>query len=111
MISKTVNRFCLVGTLLSLLLYSSCTSSTSIALVGKWVNKEGGDTIEFFKEGTVCIRDKDIEVCGNYRFVDNDRIRVRFVNMEEIEIFNVAIFNNELTIFFSNGDYSTFSRT
>ena len=44
-------------------------------------------------------------------FVDNDRIRVRFANIDEIEIFNIAISNNELTIFFSNGDYSTFIRT
>ena len=106
----TVNRFFLVVTVLSFLLSSSCNGGPHGALVGKWINKEGKDTIEFFKEGTVCIRDSDVEVCGNYRFVDDDRIRVRFESINEIEIFNIAISDNELTIFFSNGECSTFRR-
>ena len=105
-----VNRFYVVVTVLSLLFCSSCTGGPHGTLVGKWVNKEGKDTIEFFKEGTVCIRDRDVEVCGTYRFVDDDRIRVRFENTNEIEIFNIAISGNELTIFLSNGECSTFRR-
>ena len=105
-----VNRFCLVVTVLSLLFCSSCTGGPHGTLVGRWVNKEGKDTIEFFKEGTFCIRERDVEVCGNYRFVDDDRIRVRFESIDEIEIFNIAISDHELTIFFSNGECSTFRR-
>ena len=75
------------------------------------MNPEGKDTIEFFKEGTVCFRDKDVELCGNYLFVDDDRIRVKFGNVGEIEIYNISISDNELTIFFSNGECSNFRRT
>lgn len=110
MLGFMVNRFYLVLAVLSILLCSSCTGGPHGQLVGKWVNKEGKDTIEFFKEGTVCIRDRDVEVCGTYRFVDDDRIRVRFESINEIEIFNIAISGNELTIFFSNGECSTFRR-
>lgn len=108
MILPKANRFCLIGTALILFFYSSCTRGSHLQLVGKWLNKEGKDTIEFFKDGTVCVRENDAELCGNYRFVDDDRIRVRFGNMGEIEIFNIFISDNELTIFFSNGEYSTY---
>lgn len=108
MIFSKTNRFCLIGTVFCLFLYSSCTPGSQVKLVGKWANKDGNDTIEFFKDGTVCVREKDVEVCGNYRFVDDDRIRVRFGNMGEIEIFNIFISDNELTIFFSNGEYGTY---
>ena len=105
-----LHKFFLVLTVLSFLFCSSCTGGPQGTLVGRWVNKEGKDTIEFFKEGTVCIRDRDVEVCGTYRFVDDDRIRVRFESINEIEIFNIAISRGELTIFFSNGECSTFRR-
>ena len=98
------NKFCLISTLLCFVLYGSCTNVLNGKLVGKWVNKEGKDTIELFKEGTVCARDNNIELCGDYRFVDEDRIRVRFGNKGEIEIFNLSISDNELTIFFLMGN-------
>ena len=78
--------------------------------MGKWKNKEGKDTIEFFKEGTVCVRENNVELCGNYRFVDDNRIRVRFGRMGEIEIYNIAISDNELTIFFPDGESSGFKK-
>ena len=80
------------------------------SLVGKWKNKEGKDTIEFFQEGTVCARESNVELCGNYRFVDDNRIRVRFGRMGEIEIYNIPISNNELTIFFPSGDSCRFKK-
>jgi len=105
-----VNRFCLISTVLCFFLSASCSNGPKVHLVGKWMNKEGKDTIEFFKEGTVCVRDKDIELCGSYRFVDDNRIRVKFGNVGEIEIYNLFISENELTIFFSNGECSSFRR-
>ena len=104
------NKGCLIITLLCFVLSGSCTNGPNGKLVGKWINKEGKDTIEFFKEGTVCVRDNNIELCGNYRFVDEDRIRVRFGNKGEIEIFNLSISGNALTIFFSNGESSSFKK-
>ena len=91
-------------------LYGHVQTTLTVQLVGKWVNKEGKDTIEFFKEGTVCVREYKLEVCGNYRFVDDNRIRVRFGNMGEIEIYNISISNNELIIFFSNGESDRFRK-
>ena len=104
------NKFCLISAVLCFVLYGSCTNGSNGKLVGKWINEEGKDTIEFFNEGTVCVRDNNIELCGNYRFVDEDRIRVRFGNKGEIEIFNLSISDNELTIFFSNGESSSFRK-
>lgn len=111
MIALIVNKSFLALTLFSLLFCTACTGGSHGTLVGKWINKEGKDTIEFFKEGTICIRESDVEVCGSYRFVDDDRIRVRFSSIDEIEIFNIAIKDNELTIFFSNGECSSFKRS
>ena len=79
-------KLCLTSTVLCFALYGSCISDSSNPLVGKWKNNEGKDTIEFSKEGTVCARENNIEVCENYRFVDDNRIRVRFGRMGEIEI-------------------------
>lgn len=100
----------LIITVLCFSLYASCVGDSSNSLVGKWKNKEGKDTIEFFKEGTVCARENNVELCGNYRFVDDNRIRVRFGRMGEIEIYNISISDNELTIFFSNGESCRFKK-
>ena len=110
MMFHMVKRFFLISFVLCFFLSSSCSNGSKVNLVGKWVNKEGKDTIEFFQEGTVCVRDTDVEMCGNYRFVDEDRIRVKFGNVGEIAIFNISISDNELTIFFSNGENSSFRR-
>jgi len=110
MILLMVNRFCLISTVFCFFFSPSCSSDPNVQLVGKWVNKEGKDTIEFFKEGTVCARENKLEVCGNYRFVDDNRIRVRFGHMGEIEIYNISISNNELIIFFSNGESDSFRK-
>ena len=105
-----VYKFGIISTVLCFALLASCVSDPRDSLVGKWKNKEGKDTIEFFKEGTVCARESTIELCGNYRFVDDNRIRVRFGSMGEIEIYNISISDNELTIFFSNGESSRFKK-
>ena len=105
-----VYKFCLISSVLCFALCASCMSAPRDSLVGKWKNKEGKDTLEFFKEGTVCARENKVEVCGNYRFVDDNRIRVRFGRMGEIEIYNISISDNELTIFFSNGESSRFKK-
>ncbi len=86
MIFCMVNRFCLISSVLCFILSASCSNGPKVHLVGKWVSTEGKDTIEFFKEGTVCARENKLEVCGNYRLVDDNRIRVRFGQMGEVEI-------------------------
>ena len=105
-----VYKFCLINTVVCFALCASCLSDTKDSLVGKWKNKEGKDTIEFFKEGTVCARENYVELCGTYRFVDDNRIRVRFGSMGEIEIYNIAFSDNELTIFFPNGESDRFKK-
>ncbi len=105
-----VYKFCLISTVVCFSFCASCLSDTKDSLVGKWKNKEGKDTIEFFKEGTVCARENYVELCGTYRFVDDNRIRVRFGSMGEIEIYNIAFSDNELTIFFPNGESNRFKK-
>ncbi len=105
-----VYKFCLISTVVCFALCASCLSDPKDSLVGKWKNKEGKDTIEFFKEGTVCARENNVELCGNYRFVDDNRIRVRFGSMGEIEIYNISFSDNELTIFFPNGESNRFKK-
>ena len=105
-----VYKCCLISTVVCFVLNASCASDPRDSLVGTWKNKEGKDTIEFFQEGTVCARENNVELCGNYRFVDDSRIRVRFGRMGEIEIYTIAISDNELTIFFPNGESSVFRK-
>ena len=93
-----VYKFVLISTVLFLGFLASGVSDPRNSLVGKWKNKEGRDTIEFFQEGTVCARESIVELCGNYRFVDDNRIRVRFGRMGEIEIYSISISDNALTL-------------
>ena len=92
-------KLCLISTALYFSFYASCISDFRNSLVGKWKNKVGKDTIVYFKEGTVCARENNVEVCGNYHIVDDNRIRVRFGRMGKIETNNISISNNELARF------------
>jgi hypothetical protein len=64
---------------------AGCGKSTEESIVGKWKQVDGTQTIEFFKDGTVRIIDKgEPAVTGDYRFIDNNRIRMDFKGIGEL---------------------------
>jgi thioredoxin-related protein len=105
---KTNSLHSLIATLILLeILVSGCISNPiSIstpqdAIIGKWI-EEDGSTTEFLKEGTIILSEKEIPMAGNYRFIDDTRIRIEIGGLGALAgpmIFEiVSVSNNELVI-------------
>jgi len=46
------------------------------AILGKWNIIGGRETIEFFEDGTIILDSKEGSLVGDYRFLDENRIRI-----------------------------------
>lgn len=80
----------------------SCTSNPEDAIVGKWQEIDGTETMELFKEGTLTIVPDDMpSMSGNYSFIDKDRMKIeldgRVGSMVGSMVLKVQITRNELT--------------
>jgi len=53
----------------------SCSSKPEKMIVGRWQEIGGTETMEFFKDGTVRIKDVDVSLEGSYQFVEKDRVK------------------------------------
>ena len=53
-----------------------CGKSKGQTIVGKWKEVDGTEIIEFFKDGTVKVTDEGLAISGDYRFIDDNRIRL-----------------------------------
>ncbi len=110
----------LLGLVLVVITLSGCGSKPENALVGKWQSTQGvvadtlfglfghfslANSIEFFKEGTVTAvvrgrtfgSDVPVPITGNYRWIDNDRIRVEMPQVAPI-VYRVTINRGELKL-------------
>ncbi len=75
-------------------------------VVGKWLNLKETESVEFLNDGTIVIIDKrgvNPKLRGNYKFVDEGRLRVDFKGglysgvMPPMH-FKISIFENEITL-------------
>ena len=75
-------------------------------VVGKWLNLKETESIEFLNDGTIVIIDKrgaNPKLRGNYKFVDEGRLRVDFkgglyAGLMPPMHFKISIFENEITL-------------
>ena len=69
----------LVFSLFVLCTLISCSEAASLKsrIIGKWVNAENlKDEVEFFKDGTVIFVGKGDSAVGDYKFIDDNRVRM-----------------------------------
>jgi len=85
--------------MVSILFVSGCASLSKPEniIIGKWQEIDGTETIEFFKDGTVNIVDKTISVSGDFKFVDDNKLRLD-LGRYGTEVVEVSISRNELII-------------
>ena len=91
----------------------SCSSKPEDAIVGKWSEIGGTETLELFKEGTIVSANESKNMTGKYTFIDKDRVKFEF-DMAWAGTFKtvyaVAISGNELTLTDSDGDPTKYKR-
>jgi len=91
----------------------SCSSKPEEAIIGKWSEIGATEKMEFFKDGTITINDKGINMVGKYTFVDKDRIRVEFGGLAAKIgpiVVTVSISGDELTWTMPDGKSSKHRR-
>ena len=94
-------------------LLSSCCSGTKSAVVGKWEEIGGTETIEFFKEGTITVVQGKLVVSGNYEFVDDKKIRIEFgglYGLDGPQVCEISVSKDKLTLTEPNGDVTRYQR-
>ena len=57
-----------------LLLISACSPNQK--LIGKWQSVQSGETLEFFKDGTISITSFGIPMTGSYTILDSSSLRI-----------------------------------
>ena len=75
-------------------------------VIGKWMNLKETESIEFLNDGTIVIIDKrgvNPKLRGNYKFVDEGRLRVDFkgglyAGLMPAMHFKISISENEITL-------------
>lgn len=77
------------------------------AIIGQWKEIDGAETIEFYKDGTISIVG-DISVSGDYKFIDDNTIRVDlgFVSL----VAKISVSNDELILTEPDGEVSKYKR-
>jgi hypothetical protein len=98
--------------LMGVLHLASC-SSTESAIIGKWQEIGGEETMEFFKDGTITGTALGMSFGGKYNFVDKDRIKIELGGIGAIvgpRVVKVEISGNELSMTDSNGKVSKYRR-
>ena len=99
--------------LLVLLSLSACVPGLRTAIVGKWQEVDGTETIEFIRGGTVMILDEGRSISGAYEFVDKNRIKVEFGGLYSLagaQVCTVSVTGNHMMLVMPDGDKSTYRR-
>jgi hypothetical protein len=99
----------IVKYLIVILFLVACTTKPENAIVGKWKEIDKTDVMEFFKEGSVSVTDKDMSLVGNYKFVDDGRLRLEIVGLKSM-IVTIKLTANELIFTETNGTTVKFKR-
>jgi hypothetical protein len=82
---------------------AGCSGAGSSELVGKWVS--GGETIEFFKDGT--------GIFDGHAFrwtTENERLRIVFDFMGQAAAYNYTVSGSTLTLIEDTGNIYTYNK-
>ena len=94
-------------------LLSSCSPKPENEIVGKWKEIGGTETMEFLKDGTVSVVDKDKSMEGSYKFIDKDQIKFELsgpgVSAGPI-VAKVSFSDGEFNLTMPNGEVSKYSK-
>ena len=83
----------------NLLVHTAYAENTTKTILGKWKEIGSTDTIEFFKDGTIILELAGATTIGDYRFLDQNRIRVDlqgFYGMAGPQVTRISIENDKL---------------
>lgn len=92
---------------------TSCSEAAGLKsqILGKWVELGvNGNSIEFLKEGTVIVVDKSMSAAGDYRFIDDKRLKVDLKGLLGAKVFevNVNTKTGEMSLKEPNGKVSNY---
>lgn len=110
---KEINPFLIGLIVLSVIFLSGCIQKPEDAVIGKWKEVSGTETIEFFKDGTITIVDKGMSMSGNYKFIDNEHIRMDLGGLGALMgpiISKVSFTNDELVMITEKGKEYKYQR-
>ena len=97
-----------------LMVLSSCTpSGLEKGIIGKWVEIDGSEKMEFFKDGTIIVTESTLNMSGKYSFLEKDRIKVELGGLGMLagpQIATIEIANEQLTITEPDGKKSVYKR-
>src|SRR3972149_9814060 len=79
-------------------------------ILGKWVEVGGTQMIEFLQDGTVIIVEGRMSAAGDYRFIDNRRLRMDLKGLFGSKVFEVSknAKTGELSLLEPNGEVSLY---
>ena len=112
----------IITLILIAILFVGCSGSPQKRIIGTWSEVKGDDTITFYADGTLYVRDNDDSVGGNYHFIDKQHIRIEFrgisgglLKFAEIftgvpPVFEVTFTRTTLILVAPDGDTSEFKR-
>lgn len=89
---------CFVAILI-LFLFVSC--SLENAIIGKWSEIGGTETLEFFKDGTVVVVEFGMSMVGSYKFIDKDQIKLELGGLGVLVgpmVAKISIKGDEMTL-------------
>ena len=85
--------------------FISC-STTQSAIVGRWQQTNGGDVMEFFKDGTMSVQSGGMNLGGKYTFVENQRVKIELGGLGALtgpSVANTEISGDLMTLRFDDG--------
>ncbi len=106
---QNIKRSVVLLAFIVLIIFFLTGCGTQNDLVGTWIGEEG-DTIEFFKDGTIMVNDRYFSASGTYSIVENNRVRIEMDGLFGIagaQIFQYSVSGNQLNL---EGAYYTKSR-
>ena len=74
----------MVTSIFLLFILYSCSENLQSRIIVKWIEKDGKESIEFLKDGTVIgiypskFKSGSESVTGNYKFIENNRLKIDF---------------------------------
>lgn len=105
--------FTLVVVMLSILSLASCVPGLHKAIIGKWQEVDGTETIEFIRGGTVTLLDGKMSVSGTYEFVDKNRVKIEMGGLFSLmgaQVCTVSVTGDHMLLVMPDGDKTTYRR-
>jgi len=108
-------RFALMTTLALLLVATtaSCHRDPKSAILGKWKQIGGNETLQFFPDGTFAINSAAGNYVAKYSLPDGEHLRVEFSGFEAvggIQLWGMKVSSDSLTLMLPEDKTATYQR-